>query len=138
MHCFTFPLSPNVSRFPNSGCSAHGGLNGTCYSEAECRKRQGLVAGLSHFVLPYPGASNPFVANTIYISAHCCYVRLSDNSSTFNCGIPDSELMYSKVAVLEALGSAAFSMLPVARLSLKIEYLLLKNEKLDRSTLSNH
>ena len=32
-------------RFPNSGCSAHGGLNGTCYSEAECRKRQGLVAG---------------------------------------------------------------------------------------------
>ena len=33
---------------------------------------------------------------------------------------------------------AVFSMLPVARSSLKIEYLLLKNEKLDRSTLNNH
>ena len=41
----SFQMYHFLSRFPNSGCSTHSGLNGTCYSETECRKRDGLVAG---------------------------------------------------------------------------------------------
>ena len=53
-----YALHEACFRFPNSGCSAHGGLNGTCYSEAECRKRQGLVAGRLLFM-----SSNFFLLN---------------------------------------------------------------------------
>ena len=85
------------SRFPNSGCSAHGGLNGTCYSETECRKRQGLVAGLSTSIRFFP-------AWFFALLEECNW-----NPNT----------LCSKVAVLEALESAVFSMLPVARWALE-------------------
>ena len=80
-------------RFPNSGCSANGGLNGTCYSETECRKRQGLVAGW--WLTLYPSRYNVVDVKIFWF--------------------PTVSWTYLKVAVLEVLGCAVFSTLPVAR-----------------------
>lgn len=74
----------SVVRFPNSGCSAHGGLNGTCYSEAECRKRQGLVAG---------GCAGGFGVCCLFHAS--CGQKIGENSTYLTTDTSSSSCQYT-------------------------------------------